>query len=137
MKNRKAAISIEMIVYIAIAVFVLVLVIGFATGAFKKLIPGITRDEVTEAYDNCKIDCSNAETNIQTDGVSALESSKYCTKTYPIKVGTETQITKCWEDPISKTCTIYTQVAGKTWSCSTADTMLPSCMPCAEAVNPA
>jgi len=42
MKTKKGAISVEMIVYTAIAVFVLVLVIGFATGAFQKLVPWFT-----------------------------------------------------------------------------------------------
>lgn len=129
MKNRKAAISIEMIVYVAIAVFVLVIVIGFATGAFQKLIPAFTRDDVKEAKDTCKIDCNDAKASLQTDGITAWKNSRYCTVTHAIKTDQGSQLYGCWQAPITQACEDFTLVAGKTWKCAVlgADTEAGFC----------
>ena len=121
MENKKAAISVEMIVYVAIAVFVLVLVIGFATGAFQKLVPWFTPNDVKEAQDKCELACNDAKTDVSLSGVSTWEGSGYCKTTYPIDMGDEVVSLNCWDEEINEICTTHKTVAGAPWKCTSGD----------------
>jgi len=127
MENKKAAISVEMIVYVAIAVFVLVIVVGFATGAFQKLIPWFTPDDVKEAQDKCELACSDAKADVSMSGVSKWEGSSYCAKTYPIDLGDSIEYLNCWAEEIGETCTVQKSVAGDPWVCDTSVGTPPGC----------
>lgn len=118
MKNKKAAISVEMIVYVAIAVFILVIIIGFATGAFQKLFWGLEpKGEVGTAQDKCKLHCSEAKDAVLRDGTGKWTTTQYCSSTFAIdldedgEIDSETEVLHCWNAPISETCTVNKQRA--------------------------
>ena len=141
MKNKKAAISVEMIVYVAIAVFILVIIIGFATGAFQKLFWGLEpKGEVGTAQDKCEVFCSEAKDEVLRGDLSKWESTDYCTETFAIDKDESGEIDSdevlhCWNDPIAESCTISKQAAdGLLYVCTTeADAQM--CSPCAPATS--
>ena len=86
MKNRKAQISMNTIVYVAIALFILVIIIGFATGALQNLFTGITArtQQIDAAKEDCRIDCQTAQGAVKNYGLGECESSSYCHDTHAI-----------------------------------------------------
>lgn len=102
MTNKKGAVSTNTIVYLAIGVFVLVLVFLWLTGLGGQLINKIMGDPVDSAKSECKSLCAEAKTDL-----IAWTSSSFCTKA--INVGDtdgdgSDNFAKCWEDPINRKC---------------------------------
>ncbi len=114
--KRKAQISSQMIVYLAIALIVLVLIVVFATGGFSNLFSGITstgQDDIGLAKSQCVIACNKAKTEVSIGGTDAWSTSSYCTWSDDIdvsgdgKVEGESEIgLKCYNDPISTNCSV-------------------------------
>ena len=137
MKNKKAAISVEMIVYVAIAVFILVIIIGFATGAFQKLFGGLEpKGEVGTAQDKCEVLCSEAKDDVLRGDLSMWEGTDYCTETYVIDKDESgeidaDEILHCWNEPIEEGCTISKQIASGDVHVCTVDKFDDACGSCA------
>ena len=115
MGPRKAQISMNMIVYVAIALFVLVLVVAFATGGIGKGFRGITTagpGELDTLKNRCQSACNQAKSTVDSSGTSAWGSSSYCTEQYTYDKNSDgtisevnpDEIISCWESPISISC---------------------------------
>ena len=110
---KKGQISMNMIVYIAIALLVLVLIVAFVTGGFGQMFGGLSRSapqdlETIQAV--CTNDCNKAKALVETGGTSAWASSRYCTITHGYDLNNDGDVTideylNCWEPPISIDCT--------------------------------
>lgn len=126
MRSRKGDISVNTIVYVAIAVFVLIIIIGFATGTFQNLISGIwSPSEVDNAKTECDRLCKDAEFKVDSSGIGEFKVSEYCTKKFSIDVNEnkvidpKTEVLGCGDAPISKICKFDKQVAdGTLYSCT-------------------
>ena len=107
--SKRAQISMNTIVYVAIALLVLVLLVAFTTGGLGKLFGEVTKtglDDIDSAQSQCSSACSSSELRVSTQGTNAWESSQYCRKEFNIDVtgrGDE-EILRCWQYPISVSC---------------------------------
>lgn len=126
MKNRKAQISMNTIVYVAIALFILVIIIGFATGALQNLFTGITARtrQIDAAKEDCRIDCQTAQGAVKNYGIGEWEASSYCTDKHPVDVDdnkdTPDEYLSCWEDPIVRSCSVQVRTTeNKLMLCAT------------------
>lgn len=117
MKNNKADISMNMIVYIAIALLILVLVVGFVTGGFGQMFSGLSKtapQELDSIQSRCASDCSKAEITVEQRGTSAWESTSYCTTRYKYDLDQSGDIGQneyfaCWQSPVSVDCSTSTR----------------------------
>ena len=128
-----------MIVYVAIAVFILVIIIGFATGAFQKLFWGLEPEgEVGTAQGKCEVFCSEAKDKVLRGDLSMWMDTDYCTETFAIdkdesgEIDTG-EILHCWNPPVAESCTISKQIASGTLHVCTTDAGDDICSPCASA----
>jgi len=133
MASKKAQISMNMIVYVAIALFVLVLIVAFTTGGVGKGFKGLTTTgpgELDTLKSKCTASCNQVKATVESSGTASWSTSTYCTEGYAFdkdgdgSVG-EDEIFNCWESPISISCgtTINTAVGAKVLSqddCSTS-----------------
>lgn len=112
MMNKKADISMNTIVYAAIAVLILVIIIAFVTGGLGKLFKGVGTytQESNQIKNECQNNCITAKNDITSFGITTWKNSNYCTKVYEYdingdgKVDSETEIIRCWQKPISINC---------------------------------
>ena len=109
--NKKAqGLSFNMIVVAIIALFVLLLIIAWATGAFNflfgqtKTVAEATDVDVTAAQTKCTQYCLQAQT---IDNIDDWQASTYCKHTFTGKDWEGTgvpQDKKCWQFPIGSLC---------------------------------
>ena len=107
--SKRAQISMNTIVYVAIALLVLVLLVAFTTGGLGKLFGQVSKtglDDIDAAQSQCSSFCATTKTQISTQGTNAWQSSQYCRKDFSIDTtGTgDEEILKCWQDPILINC---------------------------------
>ncbi|MAE75241.1 MAG: hypothetical protein CL675_14200 [Bdellovibrionaceae bacterium] len=105
MVNNKGDVSTTTIIAIAIGVFVLVVIIGFATGFFGDLfgqIGDVVGGDVGAAQRNCKALCSEAKADL-----SSWKTSTYCTQ--KVSVGDldgdgSDNYEYCWNSNVATYC---------------------------------
>ncbi len=115
---RKGQISMNTIVYVAIALLVLVLIVSVTTGSFGNLakqFEDVTPDELETVRTSCTTACNTAKTAVASSGANAFGTSQYCSSTYNVDVNGDGLISDaenlpCWSPPISVNC----QATGKT-----------------------
>lgn len=117
MDAKKGQISMNMIVYVSVALLVLVLIVAFATGGIGQLFQGLTttgKGDLEVLKDKCTITCENAKSSVSLSGTSSWATSTYCTEIYGFDndgSGTldENEFYSCWENPISIGCSTTVQ----------------------------
>ena len=103
----------NMIVFLAIALLILVLVVTFATGGISKLFGGLTTtgpSELETVKNNCQRLCDDAKLKVDAQGYDVWETTPYCTERMPLDVNGDGEISEdeylaCSEDPINVICT--------------------------------
>lgn len=145
MVNKKAQVSMNMIVYIAIALLVLVLIVAFVTGGFGEMFKGLSRSApqgLETIQTVCTNDCNKAKALIET-GTSAWASSRYCSIKRGYDLDKDGDVIQdeykyCWDSPINinciKTVRTYDEVTGNetSTSCGPLNTEYEDCF-CQEA----
>lgn len=109
---KKAQISMNMIVYIAIALLILVLIVAFVTGGFGQMFSGLSKSapqDLETIQSVCTNDCNKAKALVETGGTSAWASSRYCSISHGYdtdKSGDldEGEYLNCWKAPVSIDC---------------------------------
>ncbi len=109
MVSKKADVSINTIVYIAIAVLVLVLIVMYTTGMFGRFGGGVSRiapQELQTIKDACTASCNNLKIAVDSSGASVWGNSDYCTRTNQFdKDGDGVKdLVKCWDEPVNIIC---------------------------------
>lgn len=107
--SKRAQISMNTIVYTAIALLVLVLLVAFTTGGLGNLYEQLTKtglDDIDSAQSQCSSACSSSELRVSTQGTNAWQDSQYCRKKFSIDVMGmgDKEILRCWQSPISVSC---------------------------------
>ena len=77
MASKKAQISMNVIVYVAIALFVLVLIVAFATGGIGRGFKGLTTTgpgELDTLKSKCTASCSQAKATVASAGTGSWGS---------------------------------------------------------------
>ena len=133
MASRKAQISMNVIVYVAIALLVLVLIVAFTTGGLGQLFKGLTTTgpgELETLKNKCTVNCENVRAQVDNVGTNAWSSSTYCSERYGYDSNADgttdsDEFFNCWEAPIGIDCstTVSTPGGTQTWnedSCGTA-----------------
>ena len=128
---RKGQISMNTIVYVAIALLVLVFIVSVTTGSFGNLasqFQDITPDELETVKTKCTTMCNTAQNSVVSSGSSAYPNTQYCTSTFNIDANgdgiiddtlKETSV-QCWMEPIYVGCQISFDTAT-----GAADTLNP------------
>lgn len=121
----------NMIVYVAIALFVLVLIVAFATGGIGKGFKGLTTTgpgELETLKSKCTASCNQARAAVESAGTGAWRTTTYCTIEYPFDENGDGTVDReeffsCWEDPIRVDCgtTVSTAAGPKTLSATDED----------------
>ena len=115
---KSQGLPLNTIVLAALAVLVLLLVVGFTTGSLSKIFGGmgqqISKTDIDVARTTCKNLClqlqQEAKAGILTK--SAAENSEYAKKTFVIdldgdgKISSSEKDIHCWESPINEKCTV-------------------------------
>lgn len=109
---RKGQISMNTIVYVAIALLVLVLIVSVTTGSFGNLagqFKDVTPDALESVKTKCTTMCNTAKTAVVASGTDAFGTSQYCSRTFNIDVDGDGSISDdenlpCWGDPIKVNC---------------------------------
>jgi hypothetical protein len=132
MSKRGQGLSIEFIVTAAIAVLVLMLIVGFATGAFKGLfqkaglLEVATGDEITAYMIECRNACFEAKQTVRSE--SAWTGSKYCrtskknidTNYDSVLNASDDSEVHCWEKPLFVSCEgVAFSAGGVDYACKT------------------
>jgi len=114
----------NMIVYVAVALFILVLIIAFATGGIGKGFKGLTTTgpgELDTLKSKCTASCNQAKASVISSGTSAWPVSSYCTEIYGLDEDGDGTVSSeeffsCWEAPIRVDCrtTISTAAGPRT-----------------------
>ena len=110
---RKAQISMNMIVYIAIALLVLVMIVAFVMGGFGEMFKGLSRSapqDLESIQSVCTNDCNKVKASIESSGASAWASSSYAKVKHGFDINKDGDVTQdeykyCWESPINVACT--------------------------------
>lgn len=124
MKSKKGQISMDTVVYIAIAVLVLVLIVMYVTGMFGNLFgqqQQITDSDLESIKDGCNVDCNTAKIQVDSSGKDTWASSSYCTeiRAYDSNGDDVTENYYCWQSPILTSCTkTITTATGSQYQCS-------------------
>lgn len=130
MVDRKAQISMNVIVYVAIALLVLVLIVAFTTGGLGNLFRGLTTTgpgELETIKNKCITNCENAKSQLELTGTSSWTSSTYCSEKYGYDSDSDgttdsDEFFNCWQQPIGISCSTSVSTTGETWnqgSCGT------------------
>ena len=110
--SRRGQISMNTIVYAAIAILVLVLVVSFTTGGLGKLFGGFQETAISDTQ-TAKAKCSSlcdqikgevASTSTPAQANTRWRSSLYCSEQFILE-GSDTP-KNCWDRPISVTCSV-------------------------------
>ena len=112
MANKKAQLSMNVIVYVAIALLVLVLIVAFTTGGLGNLFKGLSTTgpgELDTIKNKCLTSCEDAKTKVGLTGSNAWSISAYCSEKYGYdanKDGTTEadEFIHCWENPLGVDC---------------------------------
>ena len=109
--KKKADISMNVIVYAAIALLILVILVAFATGRLGGLFKGITQqtgEEIGTIRSACIKDCNLAKTTAESSGQSTWKISSYCKNTYAYDHDGdgETDSFHCYDDAIDVQCSV-------------------------------
>ncbi len=113
---KKAQISMNMIVYIAIALLILVLIVAFVSGGFTQMFAGISRTapkDLESIRSVCTNDCSKAKAAVDSIGTTAWKRSNYCDSLRKFDSDNSGDIStdeayNCWESPINVDCSATT-----------------------------
>ncbi len=121
--SKRAQISMNTIVYVAIALLVLVLLVAFTTGGLGKLFGQVAKtglDDIDAAQSQCSSFCATTKLQISSQGTNAWLTSQYCRKDFSIDItgSGEEAVLKCWEDPIFVKCTAKVSTPTRTISLS-------------------
>lgn len=116
---RKGQISMNTIVYVAIALLVLVLIVSVTTGSFGDLssqFRDIAPDELESVKTKCTTMCNTAENAVVSTGSSSYPNTQYCTSQFDIDIDGDGIIAPgekvvCWEDPIYVGCQVSSKDA--------------------------
>jgi len=130
MVDRKAQISMNVIVYVAIALLVLVLIVAFTTGGLGNLFRGLTTTgpgELETIKNKCITNCENAKSQLELTGTSSWISSTYCAEKYGYDSNSDgttesDEFFNCWEQPIGITCSTTVSTTGGVWSQESCET---------------
>ena len=122
----------NIIVYVAIALLVLVLIVAFTTGGFQKFLRGITTTapgELETLKNKCTTSCDNAMSQATLVGTSAWGSSTYCTERYGYDADRDGNIASdeffnCWSPPLGISCSVAVDTATgvETWDETSCET---------------
>ncbi len=123
---KKAQISMNMIVFLAIALLILVLVVTFATGGITRLFGGLVSTgtgDLDRIKADCLASCTDAQSKVSTLGTDAWTATGYCTATIPFDDDGDGTIDaddyfSCWQSPIDVPCSTTVQTpAGAAITC--------------------
>lgn len=136
---RKGQISMNMIVYVAIALFVLVLIVAFATGGIGKGFKGLTTTgpgALDTLKSKCTASCNQAKALVDSSGTDSWKTTTYCSEQYGFDSNgdgsvDDTEFLNCWESPISVKCSTTVSIP------SSGTKLLSSDNPDADIVCPA
>jgi len=121
MASKKGDISLNTIIYAAIAVLVLVLIVALVTKGFGLFQRDVGRygEELDSIKQECKIDCQETRTNSQSIGINEWLSSSYCTEPRGYdrdgsgQIGdADKEFIYCWEEPINVDCSVILSTGG-------------------------
>jgi len=116
---RKGQISMNTIVYVAIALLVLVLIVSVTTGSFGDLssqFRDIAPDELESVKTKCTTMCNTAKTSVVSTGSSSYPNTQYCTSQFDIDIDGNGIIefgetVTCWQEPIYVGCQVSSKDA--------------------------
>ena len=116
---RKGQISMNTIVYVAIALLVLVLIVSVTTGSFGDLssqFREIAPDELESVKTKCTTMCNTAKNSVVSTGSSSYPNTQYCTSQFDIDIDGDGIITPgekvvCWKPPINVGCQVSSKNA--------------------------
>ena len=129
----------NMIVYIAIALLVLVLIVAFVTGGFGAMFSGLSKaapQDLEAIQSVCTNDCNKAKVLVESQGITAWFSSRYCKITHGYDLDKsgdldQTEYLNCWTSPIgiscSKTVKIYEEGNETTVTCDADSCLSGTC----------
>ena len=117
--SKRAQISMNTIVYVAIALLVLVLLVAFTTGGLGNLFGQVGETgpgEVDSAKARCTTICNSLKTEVATSGHSGWTTSQYCTEEFSIDIDGSgdidaNEIINCDDVPISTACSTTSSTA--------------------------
>lgn len=109
---KKADISVNTIVYAAIALLILVILVAFATGKLGQLFSFLnkqTGEEIGNIRDVCTTACSDAKLKVDTSGTGSWKISSYCTTLHNLDMNGDKKISSderlhCYDDKIGVQC---------------------------------
>lgn len=138
MVDKKAQVSMNMIVYIAIALLVLVLIVAFVTGGFGAMFSGLSRSapqDLETVQTVCTNDCNKAKALVESQGTSAWASSRYCSISHGYDLDKSGDLAadgsehfSCWQSPVSISCTKTVTVEGEEPISCKVDTVNDKCI---------
>lgn len=119
---RKGQISMNTIVYVAIALLVLVLIVSVTTGSFGNIASKLTKvtpDDLEIVKTRCTTMCDNAKISITSSGANAFANSQYCSRTFPIDTNgdgniAESEVLPCYSTAINVQCQAVSTTADGT-----------------------
>ena len=124
--SKRAQISMNTIVYVAIALLVLVLIVAFTTGGLGNVFGQITEtgiDDIDTAKAQCSSICATAKTQVSSSGHTSWQTSQYCRKKFNIDTDGDgnAELYNCWDSPIFISCSTSVRTPLGTFILDTLD----------------
>ncbi len=124
--SKRAQISMNTIVYVAIALLVLVLIVAFTTGGLGNVFGQITEtgiDDIDTAKAQCSSICATAKTQVSSSGHTSWQTSQYCRKQFNIDIDGDGngELYNCWDSPIFISCSTSVRLPIGTFVLDTLD----------------
>lgn len=111
--RRIQGLPLNTIVLAAIAIFVLLLIIGFSSGTLGKLFKGFGQQTATVTLDSARIECQRLCTDLRTqfDGKVYEDWMENVIKNHPyvkrqFKIEGYGDALNCWDNPINVVCSV-------------------------------